>query len=360
MDDNEDRVTDEKIAALIVQLGDSSFTKRVEAENGLLQFGESALEQLTNAVTETREVEVKFRAAKLIEKIVAGLQESRWLGIKFAFLERGEFSMGSQLSEKKRRDDESPHQVNLSTPFMIAQREIAQKDYLRVMELSPSWYSKDGGGKEKVELPTEDFAVDSVSWFDAIEFCNQLSRRDEFPPYYEITNVEKDQDSIVSADVKIKGGNGYRLPTEAEWEYACRAGSSTPYHFGEAVGKGAGNFQYRRNAYSGSTNYALGRTTTVGSYKPNAWGLYDMHGNVAEWCWDFYDESYYEESPRTDPFGPLTGHHRVLRGGSFLVNETRCRSASRFWSFPGEGNIYTGFRVARTPNKIVIEAFSVK
>ena len=278
-------------------------------------------------------------------------QQSRWLGITFVLLEPGEFTMGSKSSEKKRRGDESTHKVSLSMPFMIAQKEITQKEYLRVIGAAPSWFSATGEGKADIETPTDDYPVESVSWFDAIEFCNQLSKCDNLPPYYEITKSKKDQTSIVSGKVQIKGGIGYRLPTEAEWEYACRAGSSTPYHFGEASRKGRmGNFHYRRTAYSGTYNYALGRTTTVGSYKPNAWGLYDMHGNVAEWCWDVYDESYYGKSPHADPSGPKTGNHRVLRGGSFLVNETRCRSAARFWSFPGEGKFYTGIRVARTPD----------
>ena len=108
-------------------------------------------------------------------------QQSQWLGITFAFLEPGEFSMGSKSKEKGRRDDESKHKVQLSTPFMIAQKEITQKEYLRVMGLAPSWFSKTGEGKTKGKTSTEDFAVDSVSWYDAIEFCNQLSKRDRFP-----------------------------------------------------------------------------------------------------------------------------------------------------------------------------------
>jgi len=257
--------------------------------------------------------------------------------------------MGSHVNEKDRRDDERQHTLRITRPFLIGTHEVTQDEYAAMMDQRPSWFSPNGEGADKVaKLKTGRFPVDSVTWFDAVEFCNRLSERDGYEPYYSIDRVKFENMSYVSARVKTVGGTGYRLPTEAEWEYACRAGSTTAFHFGNT--DGGGNYQYRvstRNYGIGSKK--LGRTTTVGSYKPNAWGIYDMHGNVSEWCSDWYDKSYYANSPAADPNGPPTGDHRVLRGGSWLVKQTSCRSAARFWNVPGKVNLYIGFRIARTP-----------
>ena len=153
------------------------------------------------------------------------------------------------------------------------------------------------------------------------------------------------------AALTIEGGNGYRLPTEAEWEYACRASTTQRFHFGSSASYKKANFIARGPSFYGTRSKAksMGRTAKVGSYQPNNWGLYDMHGNVAEWCWDWYGEDYYAQSLRQDPQGPDRGRHRVVRGGSWLLNESGCRSASRFYLTADQRQYFAGFRVARTP-----------
>jgi eukaryotic-like serine/threonine-protein kinase len=221
---------------------------------------------------------------------------------KFAAIEKemvlippGKFMMGSPLSEEFRSNDETQHEVNLTTPFYMGKYEVTQEQWQVVMGTNPSSRTKE------TKLPVTD-----VSWDDCQEFIKKLN---------------------------AKTNGGYRLPTEAEWEYACRAGTSTAYSVGDSLSENNSN-NYRGVA-SG--------IKLVGVYQANAFGLYDMHGNVAEWCEDWYAEDYSPGSV-TDPKGPAAGEYRVLRGGSFIKYSSDARSSSRIYIKPADG-----FRLARTP-----------
>jgi formylglycine-generating enzyme required for sulfatase activity len=213
--------------------------------------------------------------------------------------------------------------------------EVTQGEYEKVMGTNPSNFSPTGGYKDRVEgKDTSQFPVENVSWNDAVEFCKKLSELPE----------EK------------RSGRVYRLATEAEWEYACRGGasSSKPFHFGDSLSSTQANFDGNYPYGGAGKGPYLKRTTRVGSYQANTFGLYDMHGNVWEWCADWYDENYYKDSPRKDPTGPATGTSRVLRGGSWDGNGSNCRSAYRLNDGPGRRGSDIGFRVvlvagARTP-----------
>ncbi|MCL2139008.1 MAG: formylglycine-generating enzyme family protein, partial [Treponema sp.] len=153
-------------------------------------------------------------------------------------------------------------------------------------------------------------------------------------------------------DLEMLGNaNGYRLPTEAEWEYACRAGTDTAFNWGTGqITTAQANYDGKANLYNNSPKGKYReKTTAVGSFAPNAWGLYDMHGNVAEWCWDWYGEDYYENSPAQDPQGPGKGTLKVVRGGSWYVYGKSLRSASRSTDRPSTINFReNGFRVVRS------------
>jgi formylglycine-generating enzyme required for sulfatase activity len=177
--------------------------------------------------------------------------------------------------------------------------------------------------------------VESVSWLDAINFCNALSRKEGLTPFYRVQGE--------TAVVPDWNGPGYRLPTEAEWEYACRAGSTTRYSFGDDAAD-LGAFAW----YDGNSD---GKTHPVGQKRPNAWGLYDMHGNVWEWCWDAYEADYYSKKPpAADPLGPSQAASRVSRGGGWNFSPQNCRSAHRSGGEPGFRGNFLGFRVARFPS----------
>jgi formylglycine-generating enzyme required for sulfatase activity len=257
--------------------------------------------------------------------------------MKLAPIPAGKFQMGSPASEAERDENESQHEVEITKPFWMGVYEVTQSEYAKVMGKSrvegakvhnsrnhgSRFHAKAGGGP--------DHPVENIRWNHAVEFCNRLSAQP----------AEK------------KAGRSYRLPTEAEWEYACRAGTTTPFHYGLSLSSTQANFNGNYPYGMADKGPYLRRTSKVGSYKPNPWGLNDMHGNVQEWCSDFYDPNYYKTSPRKDPKGPEKGvlstdykdFYRVVRGGSWLDEARGCRSAYRFRAMPHDGYQIVGFRV---------------
>jgi formylglycine-generating enzyme required for sulfatase activity len=261
------------------------------------------------------------------------------IGMKLVRIPAGKFTMGSPKDEKGRdpvdKGSEEQHEVEITKAFYLGVCEVTQKQFKTVMGYNPSYFSTNGkgkagenyvtwppaGGKDKVKdlASTDDLPVENVSREEARTFLKKLSERKE-----EKGNRRK-----------------YRLPTEAEWEYACRAGTSTPFNSGTSLATSEANV-----GAIGGEKGALGRTCKVGSYKPNAFGLFDMHGNVWEWCEDWYDKDYYAKSPPKDPPGPGEGLYQVLRGGGWDSPGWSCRSAVRFRITPGGRYISMGFRAA--------------
>ncbi|MGI9468848.1 MAG: formylglycine-generating enzyme family protein [Rubripirellula sp.] len=226
------------------------------------------------------------------------------IGMEFKLIPAGTFIMG---------EGDQAHEVTLTKPFKMGVREVTQAQYEQVMGVNPSKYKG------------ADNPVETVTWDDAIEFCRRLS---ELP-------AEK------------AAGNVYRLPTEAEWEYACRAGTTTKYSFGDNESDLSGYGRYLDN-YGGTHH-------PVGSKQPNAWGLYDMHGNVWEWCQDWKED--YPEGAVTDvssgsaiPTGPASGQYRVIRGGSWVNTADYCRSAIRLCGKLSYSLNGLGFRVCLIPS----------
>ncbi|MCP4109251.1 MAG: formylglycine-generating enzyme family protein [Desulfobacteraceae bacterium] len=228
------------------------------------------------------------------------------LGMEFVYIPPGSFEMGSPEDELERYDDEMLHRVTLTRGFYMQTTQVTQGQWKAIMGDNPSRF-KEGG---------DTCPVEQVSWDDVQEFIRKLN---------------------------LKEGKTYRLPTEAEWEYSCRAGTETPFYTGKCLSTDQAN-------YDGDYPYAdcpkgiyRKKTMPVASFDPNPWGLYDMHGNVWEWCQDWYGD--YPADAVTDPGGPSDGSYRVLRGGSWIGIAGRCRSGCRSRNSPGERDDSDGFRL---------------
>ena len=231
------------------------------------------------------------------------------IGLKMVLIRPGRFVMGTEkkLGEFRQKRDEMPaHRVTITRSFYLGSTEVTQAQWEAVMKKNPSRH-------KAANLP-----VCGVSWNDCQEFCKRL------------TELER-------AAGNLPAGARYCLPTEAEWEFACRAGSKGKFCFGDDT-KALGDYAwYKRND--------RGRPQPVGQKKPNAWGLYDMHGNVSEWAQDWYQATYYQKSPEKNPKGPATGKTRVLRGRAWYRDSKCCRSAARLNYQPAEAHPMFGFRV---------------
>ncbi len=232
------------------------------------------------------------------------------LGIKMVRIPGGEFWMGSNSG----RPDERPaHKVRVSSFYMDICL-VTQKQYKRLMGSNPSRWKNPNN------------PVEQVRWSDAVRYLNARSKAEGLEPCYNLRTWQCDFSA-----------NGYRLPTEAEWEYACRAGTRTKYFFGNSPTKLGLYAWYKSN--SGS------KPRPVAQKLPNLWGLYDMYGNLFEWCNDWYSRNYYKHSPRDNPRGPSTGTEKVLRGGCWDSNASQCTSTYRHKANPGFADVCFGYDI---------------
>ena len=280
------------------------------------------------------------------------------IGMKFVLIPAGRFRMGSAPGEWGRSRDEGPQRdVTITRAFLVSRGETSNAQFYRFVDdakydarplneadrqflsyrRSPKYKNRPAG--------KPDHPILWVSWFSACRFCDWLSKKEGLKPVYVfVKSKAKGQPPLVKmADAY---GGGYRLPTEAEWEYAARAGTTTAFSFGPDAVK------FREHAYSMLLEPYFGamRNDAVISRKPNPWGLYQMHGNVHEWCWDWYAPSY-DPNQTTDPTGPRVGPYRVLRGGSMRLMPQYGRSAARMMDDPAMTRWGVGFRVVRNPVK---------
>jgi formylglycine-generating enzyme len=258
------------------------------------------------------------------------------LGVELALVPAGSFLMGSPPGEPGREPEqdepeqevEGPqHEVEISRPFYLGRCHVTQEQYQRLMDANPSHFRRGGPGEAGVGgQDTRCWPVEMVSLHDALAFCRRLS---ELP-------AEK------------AAGRVYRLPTEAEWEHACRAGTTSPFAFGDDLTPALARFDHSRPYWSGAAAGPSTQTPARGGAHPaNGFGLFDMHGNMWDWVADFYDAHYYPRSPRVDPPGPAEGHgYGVLRGGSWFNAASYCRSAQRLRTTIDSGSFCIGFRVA--------------
>jgi len=306
------------VEPLIKALGDKDEEVRRYATEALGKIDKKkAVEPLTRALDDDSE-DVRKGAAYVLENMFGIIREevqeitgeeksfTNSYGMDFVYIPPGTFMMGSPINESGRDKDEKQHRVTLTKGFFMQTTEVTQGHWLAVMGNSPSYINNCG----------DDCPVKDVSWDDVQKFIRQLNQ--------------------------LEGENNYRLPTEAEWEYACRAGSMTAFANGVISALECG-YDSSLDAIGWYCGNAIKKTHSVAKKKPNAWGLYDMHGNVFEWCQDWYGD--YPSGSVTDPTGQLSGSYRVFRGGGLNFGARLSRSADRLSFTPGHRLNYIGFRI---------------
>jgi sulfatase modifying factor 1 len=266
--------------------------------------------EISLPLTKLSAADQQYLKARLTSDSRASKTITNTIGMKLIKIPAGTFLMGSPEGEEGRRDNETQHPVTISKAFYMQTTEVTQGQWKEVVGTEVLWKGR-SLVKEGPNYPAA-----YVTWNDAVAYCKKLSEKE---------------------------GKTYRLPTEAEWEYACRAGTETAWSFGDDEKNLGGYAWYRENALNAGEEYAH----QVQSKKPNAFGLYDMHGNVNEWCHDYYEADYYKQSPAKDPTGPTSGSFRVLRGGAWSNGTHGLRSARRGLVVAGRYYFYDGFRVVR-------------
>jgi sulfatase modifying factor 1 len=292
-------------------VADKAATDKAVADKAAMEKAAMEKAAMEKAAMEKAAMEKAAMEKAAMEKaaILAGDPITNTFGMTFNEIPAGTFMMGSPESEKNRGDDEHQHKVTISKAFYMQTTEVTQGQWQEVMDTEP-WK----GQRWVREGPN--YPASYVSWNDAIVYCKKLSK---------------------------KLGSTYRLPTEAEWEYACRAGTETAWSFGNDEG------DLDEYAWLPETTNDIDEKYAhqVRLKKPNAFGLYDMHGNVSEWCNDYYGDDYYKQSPVKDPVGLGSGVLYVFRGGNWVLNSRFARSADRVWVDAGYRYDDCGFRLVR-------------
>jgi formylglycine-generating enzyme required for sulfatase activity len=308
------------VMAFILNTDDAGLLSEGEIEYTVVTDDLAILSELAQVLTKTS---APIQAAASIptaeRDIPAGDTEDSLK--RLVTIGAGVFTMGSPGSEISRDPDEIQHQVMMSS-FYMGKYEVTQQEYEAVMETNPSRF-------KGAHLP-----VEQVSWFDAVLYCNARSIKEGLKPAYTITETEVTWNH---------NANGYRLPTEAEWEYACRAGTATAFNTGNNFITDQGNYDGNYPYNGKATGLYRTKTTVVGNFTPNAWDLYDMHGNVYEWCWDQYKPAY-----STEDLNGSIDADAVIRGGSWYSEARFLRSANRAHAAHRTRTSYIGFRVVRS------------
>jgi uncharacterized protein (TIGR02996 family) len=275
---------------------------------------------------------------RAVELLAAGFRPAvpvltNSIGMSFVLIPPGSFLMGSLKSESLAHQEEMPRRmVRISRPFYFGLCQVTQGQLVQVLGRNRSLFQLGHPACAGVDIST--LPAEGISYTDVSRFCRTLA----------------------ALPAEQEAGRVYRAPSEAEWEYACRAGSTTPFHTGNTLPFSLANCD--GEAYDAETDWEdpfiptanrttpVGRTMPVGSYPPNLFGLHDLHGNVWEWCRDWFDPGYYCDAPSVDPTGPPRGQRRVLRGGGWSTGKEYCRSAQRGHNTVGGRYDYNGFRVA--------------